>query len=93
MPLAALDSALSIGDMDIPGYRLGQLKGKRKGIWSIFVRGDWRVYPCYLYGALWLELSLTCGAFRCCGIHESGAKEAEQRKSRNGAKVFQSSGA
>lgn len=43
MQLAALDTAQSIEDMDIPGYRLHPLKGKRKNIWSITVNGNWRV--------------------------------------------------
>lgn len=43
MQLAALDTAMSIGDMDIPGYRLHPLRGSRKGIWSITVNGNWRV--------------------------------------------------
>jgi len=43
MQLAALDSAQSIEDMDIPGYRLHVLKGDKKGIWSITVNGNWRV--------------------------------------------------
>ena len=43
MQLAALDSAQSIEDMDIPGYRLHPLKGIRKGFWSITVNGNWRL--------------------------------------------------
>jgi proteic killer suppression protein len=43
MQLAALDTAQSIEDMDIPGYRLHQLKGSRKGLWSITVNGNWRL--------------------------------------------------
>ena len=43
MQLATLDSALTIEDLDIPGYRLHQLKGDRKGIWSISVSGNWRI--------------------------------------------------
>ena len=43
MQLAALDTAQSIEDMDIPGYRLHQLKGSRKGCWSITVNGNWRL--------------------------------------------------
>lgn len=43
MQLAALDTAQSIEDMDIPGYRLHPLKGKRKNIWSITVNGNWRI--------------------------------------------------
>ena len=43
MQLAALDTALNIEDLDIPGYRLHQLKGERKGLWSITVSGNWRI--------------------------------------------------
>jgi toxin HigB-1 len=43
MQLAALDFATSIKDMDIPGYRLHELKGNKKGLWSITVNGNWRV--------------------------------------------------
>jgi proteic killer suppression protein len=43
MQLAALDTAQSIDDMDIPGYRLHQLTGDRKGIWPISVNANWRL--------------------------------------------------
>ncbi len=43
LQLAALDSALTIEDMDIPGYRLHKLKGKAKNRWSIWVNGNWRL--------------------------------------------------
>jgi proteic killer suppression protein len=43
MQLAALETAQAIEDMDIPGYRLHQLKDNRKGIWSITVSGNWRI--------------------------------------------------
>jgi proteic killer suppression protein len=43
MQLVALDTASVIEDMDIPGYRLHQLKGNRKGFWSITVNGNWRL--------------------------------------------------
>ena len=43
MQLAALNTATTVEDMDIPGYRLHQLKGDRKGTWSITVNGNWRV--------------------------------------------------
>lgn len=43
MQLTALDTALEINDLDIPGYGLHDLKGKRKGIWSISVSGNWRL--------------------------------------------------
>ena len=41
--LAALDAAESPGDMDIAGWRLHSLKGTRKGQWSVWVSGNWRV--------------------------------------------------
>jgi proteic killer suppression protein len=43
MQLAALNTASTIEDMKIPGYRLHPLKGERKGIWSITVNGNWRI--------------------------------------------------
>jgi len=43
MQLAALDSALAIEDLDIVGYRLHQLKGSRKTIWSITINDNWRI--------------------------------------------------
>lgn len=43
MLLVALDTALTIDDMDVPGFRLHPLKGKEKGRWSVWVNGNWRV--------------------------------------------------
>ena len=43
MQLAALDTAQSIDDIDIPGYRLHQLTGDRRGIWTITVNANWRL--------------------------------------------------
>ena len=43
MQLLALDTATSIDDMDIPGFRLHSLKGLYKNRWSIWVNGNWRV--------------------------------------------------
>jgi len=43
LQLAALDTAQSVDDMSIPGYRLHPLKGKAKGRWSIWVSGNWRL--------------------------------------------------
>jgi proteic killer suppression protein len=36
-------TAQSIDDMDIPGYRLHQLTGDRRGIWTITVNANWRL--------------------------------------------------
>mgnify|MGYP001015872005 FL=1 len=41
--LSNLDQAESPDDMDLPGLRLHQLSGSRKGIWSVTVNGNWRV--------------------------------------------------
>jgi proteic killer suppression protein len=43
MQLAALDTAVTIDDMDLPGFRLHPLKGDQKGRWAISVNGNWRV--------------------------------------------------
>jgi len=43
MQLIALDTAHYIEDLDIPGYRLHQLKGSLKGYWSITVNANWRI--------------------------------------------------
>jgi len=43
LQLAALDTAQTIDDMDVPGYRLHPLKGSRKRRWSIWVSGNWRL--------------------------------------------------
>ena len=43
MLLTALDTAQSIEDMDIPGFRLHPLKGEERGRWSVWVNGNWRV--------------------------------------------------
>ena len=43
MRLAALDTAQTIEDMDVPGFRLHPLKGNRKGRWAIDVSGNWRI--------------------------------------------------
>lgn len=41
--LGALNAAVSPKDMDLPGLRLHELKGERKGTWSVTVSGNWRV--------------------------------------------------
>ncbi len=43
LQLAALVTAQSVDDMDIPGFRLQPLKGKNRGRWSIWVSGNWRL--------------------------------------------------
>jgi proteic killer suppression protein len=41
--LTNLDQAENPDDMDLPGLRLHQLKGSRKGVWSVSESGNWRV--------------------------------------------------
>lgn len=41
--LTNLDQAENPSDMDLPGLRLHELKGSRKGIWSVSVSGNWGV--------------------------------------------------
>ncbi len=41
--LAALDTAKTIEDMDIAGFRLHPLKGGQRGRWAIWVNGNWRL--------------------------------------------------
>lgn len=43
MILAALDTSVEVGDMDIPGFKLHPLKGRLKGRWSVSVCGNWRI--------------------------------------------------
>ena len=43
LALADLDDASKPSDLDLPGYRLHLLKGRRKGYWSISISGNWRV--------------------------------------------------
>lgn len=38
-----LNRATSATDMNLPGYRLHELKGARKGTWSVTVSGNWRL--------------------------------------------------
>lgn len=41
--LATLDAANSPQALDIPGYRLHQLKGEWRGFWAVTVRANWRI--------------------------------------------------
>lgn len=43
MRLTALHTATIIKDIDLPGFRLHQLKGKMEDLWSIDVSGNWRL--------------------------------------------------
>ena len=41
--LANLNAATGPQDMGLPGLRLHPLKGERKGTWSVWVSGNWRM--------------------------------------------------
>ena len=41
--LTVLDAATILQALDLPRYRLHQLKGDRKGFWAVTVRANWRI--------------------------------------------------
>ncbi len=41
--LGRLSAATNPKDMDLPGLKLHELRGKKKGIWSVWVSGNWRI--------------------------------------------------
>ncbi len=41
--LALLEPTETIEDMDLPGLKLHELKGNRKGTYAVNVSGNWRV--------------------------------------------------
>lgn len=43
MQLAALDTAQTIDDVDLPGFALHPLKGEMRGRWAVSVNGNWRI--------------------------------------------------
>jgi len=43
MRLTALDTAKTLEDMYLPGFRLHPLKGDKQGVWAIDVSKNWRI--------------------------------------------------
>jgi len=41
--LDRLDASTNPQDMNLPAYKLHELKGKMKGTWSVWVNGNWRI--------------------------------------------------
>jgi len=41
--LDRLDASISPADMNLPGYRLHELKGKEAGTWSVTINANWRI--------------------------------------------------
>ena len=38
-----MDTAYTVDDMNVPGWRLHSLKGELAGRWAITVNGNWRL--------------------------------------------------
>lgn len=43
MQLTALDTAQSIDDMNVPGFKIHRLRGRAQSRWAIWVSGNWRL--------------------------------------------------
>jgi len=43
LQLAALETAQTVEDMDVPGFRLHALRGRLERRWSIWVNSSWRL--------------------------------------------------
>jgi len=41
--LDRLDASIAPTDMNLPGYRLHELKGKEAGTWAVTVNENWRI--------------------------------------------------
>jgi len=41
--LFVLDQAMTLEEINMPGFRLHALTGQRKGVWSVRVTGNWRI--------------------------------------------------
>ena len=41
--LDRLDASIAPSDMNLPGYRLHELKGQEAGTWSVTVNVNWRI--------------------------------------------------
>ena len=54
LQLSALHTASVIDDIDLPGYRLHQLKGNRKKCWSIQADKNWRLIFEFIDGDIYL---------------------------------------
>jgi len=52
--LAALDTAIILEDIDLPGFRLHPLKGKMQGFWAIDVSKNWRITFQFIDGDVYL---------------------------------------
>ncbi len=51
--LGVLNAATEPRDLSLPGLRLHELRGRRRGTWSVAVSGNWRVT--FSFGAEGIE--------------------------------------
>ena len=54
--LDRLDTAVNEKDMNIPGWYLHELKGNRKGTWSVTIRQNWRITFCFQEGEVYIKM-------------------------------------
>jgi len=52
--LTALDTAIVLNDIDLPGFRLHPLKGKMQGFWAIDVSKNWRITFKFIDGDVYI---------------------------------------
>lgn len=51
--LDALQAATAPRDLKLPGFDLHELKGARKGVWSLRVSGNYRITFAFREGHAW----------------------------------------
>jgi toxin HigB-1 len=54
MRLAAMDTAATIQDVDLPGFRLHSLKGQMQNLWAIDVSKNWRITFEFIEGDVYI---------------------------------------
>ena len=50
----ALDTAIVLNDIDLPGFRFHPLKGKMQGFWAIDVSKNWRITFKFIDGDVYI---------------------------------------
>jgi len=48
--LTALDGAETLDELNLPSFRLHQLKGDLKGFWAVTARASWRIVFRFAHG-------------------------------------------
>lgn len=52
--LTALHTAVTIEDMELPGFRLQRLQGDKQGMWSVDVYENWRIIFGFVGGNVYI---------------------------------------